>query len=105
MTGKSQGPDLSNAQANLSAASKSAGAYFSSWGTWASEKRKGWGNKTPVSSPPPADLKRADTFQREKEISVGIEGQVVGNAEGKRNSLFFDAEGSEEKGEKVGGKT
>ncbi|KAH8723683.1 hypothetical protein GQ44DRAFT_709917, partial [Phaeosphaeriaceae sp. PMI808] len=66
--GKSQAPDLTNAQANISAASKSAGAYFSSWGTWASEKRKGWGNKTPVSSPPPpgGDGRRIEEFEREK---------------------------------------
>jgi hypothetical protein len=102
-TGKSQAPDLS-------AASKSAGAYFSSWGTWASEKRKGWGNKTPVSSPSAVDMKRADTFQREKEGVVGIDGRVegVGNGngkeEGKRESVFFDAERSEERvGEKERG--
>ncbi|KAL7773924.1 hypothetical protein CFE70_003892 [Pyrenophora teres f. teres 0-1] len=42
-----QAPDLSTAKA-------SAGAYFSSWGTWASEKRKTWGAKTPVTSPTPS---------------------------------------------------
>lgn len=37
-------PDLSQAQASVQAASKSAGAYLSSWGAWAAEKRKtGWG--------------------------------------------------------------
>jgi hypothetical protein len=37
-------PDLTQAQAAVSAASQRAGAYLSSWGTWASEKRKaGWG--------------------------------------------------------------
>ena len=38
-------PDLSNAQAAVGAAGQRAGAYFSSWGTWASEKKKGWGAK------------------------------------------------------------
>ena len=33
---RARAPDLTQAQAK-------AGAYFSSWGTWASEKRKGWG--------------------------------------------------------------
>jgi hypothetical protein len=91
ISGKSQAPDLSHAQANIQAASKSAGAYFSSWGTWASEKRKGWGNKTPLSSPPPSagplspDMNRAEDFRREKEA-------LVGEGDTKRNSLFFDAE-------------
>jgi len=101
--GKAQAPDLSHAQANIQAASKSAGAYFSSWGTWASEKRKGWGNKTPVSSPPPSagpmpgDLKRAEEFRREKDRTIG-DIKVPSNEfkthedDGKRESLFFDAE-------------
>ncbi|KAL9597553.1 MAG: hypothetical protein Q9219_005055 [cf. Caloplaca sp. 3 TL-2023] len=35
-------PDLATAQASVAAAGQKAGAYMSSWGTWASEKRKGW---------------------------------------------------------------
>jgi len=67
-------PDLSNAQANLQAAGTRAGAYLSSWGQWASEKKKGWGrsaNSTPVNSPPPSagprtgDLKRVEEWKRE----------------------------------------
>jgi hypothetical protein len=88
-------PDVSHAQANIQAASKSAGAYFSSWGTWASEKRKGWGaNKTPVSSPSPVDVKRAEDFRRDKEGVVGgeEEKELADMEEGKRSSVFFDAE-------------
>jgi hypothetical protein len=49
-------PDLSQAQASMAAAGQKAGAYFSSWGNWASEKRKtGWRSTsttvTPVASP------------------------------------------------------
>ncbi|MCJ1301063.1 late secretory pathway protein avl9 [Hypocenomyce scalaris] len=36
-------PDLSQAQAAVGAAGHKAGAYISSWGAWASERRKGWG--------------------------------------------------------------
>ncbi|KAL8858763.1 MAG: hypothetical protein Q9178_004680 [Gyalolechia marmorata] len=36
-------PDLAAAQATVSAAGQKAGAYMSSWGAWAAEKRKGWG--------------------------------------------------------------
>lgn len=39
-------PDLSTAQASVSAASSRAGAYISSWGAWASERRKGWGRSS-----------------------------------------------------------
>lgn len=40
-------PDLTKAQASVSAASQRAGAYLSSWGSWAAEKRKtGWYGKT-----------------------------------------------------------
>lgn len=93
--GKPQAPDLSNAQANIQAAGTRAGAYFSSWGTWASEKRKGWGApKTPVSSPPPVDVKRAEEFQREKNKTVGTNGTDKGeeSPDAHRESVFFDAE-------------
>jgi hypothetical protein len=96
--GKPQPPDLSHAQANIQAAKQSAGAYFSSWGTWASEKRKGWGNKTPSSSPGPLspDMKRAEEFKRDKEATIGVEGGD-GGKDVKRNSLFFDADADLEK--------
>jgi hypothetical protein len=66
---KTQAPDLGNARA-------SAGAYFSSWGSWATEKRKGWGNRSvsanqsPATSPHPGDVKRAEEFQRDKGASL-----------------------------------
>ena len=37
------GPDIAAAQASVAAAGQKAGAYFNSWGTWAADKRKGWG--------------------------------------------------------------
>lgn len=33
---------MAAAQASVQAASQKAGAYLSSWGAWASEKKKGW---------------------------------------------------------------
>ncbi|KAK5116563.1 hypothetical protein LTR85_009188 [Meristemomyces frigidus] len=39
--GRLQKPDLQQAQASVAAASQRAGAYLSSWGAWAAEKRKG----------------------------------------------------------------
>ncbi|BDD59801.1 hypothetical protein MAP00_004989 [Monascus purpureus] len=47
--------DLSQAQASVSAVGQKASAYFSSWASWAGEKRKGWQDKRtapPVSTPP-----------------------------------------------------
>ena len=40
---RSRAPDLSGAGAAVGAAGQRAGAYLSSWGAWASERRKGWG--------------------------------------------------------------
>ncbi|KAI9691971.1 MAG: late secretory pathway protein avl9 [Bogoriella megaspora] len=59
-----RGPDWSQAQASVQAASSRAGAYLSSWGSWASEKRKtGWGRSASgqTQSPPPADSNRPST--------------------------------------------
>ena len=38
-------PDLTAAQESLQEAGKKAGAYISTWGTWASERRKAWAAK------------------------------------------------------------
>lgn len=40
-------PDLTAAQASVQAAGQKAGAYISSWGVWASERRKGWAKGGP----------------------------------------------------------
>ncbi|KAG6999562.1 mitogen-activated protein kinase HOG1 [Physcia stellaris] len=37
------GLDTTAAQASVAAAGQKAGAYLSSWGSWAAEKKKGWG--------------------------------------------------------------
>lgn len=44
--------DVSQAQATVATASQKAGAYFSSWGSWASDKRREWQEKR-SSSPNP----------------------------------------------------
>ncbi|KAL5049687.1 hypothetical protein BDW71DRAFT_175253 [Aspergillus fruticulosus] len=48
--------DMTQAQASVSAVGQKAGAYFSSWGTWASEKRKEWQEKKSASSSPTASV-------------------------------------------------
>jgi hypothetical protein len=46
----SQKTDLQHAQATVAAASQRAGAYLSSWGAWAAEKRRtGWSSSRPAS--------------------------------------------------------
>jgi hypothetical protein len=119
-TGKPQAPDLSHAQANIQAASSKAGAYLSSWGAWASEKKKGWGGPksplgppaTPTTSslakPSPGDIKRAEEFKREKDgqaynVPMNSARTAPPNVEAgatNRESVFFDAEKEEREKEK-----
>lgn len=49
---KAPSVDLSQAQASVNAASQKAGAYFSSWSAWASERRKEWQERRNASSSP-----------------------------------------------------
>jgi hypothetical protein len=50
--------DLTQTQASVNTAGQKAGTYFSSWGTWASERRKEWqdrrSNSSSTTSPPPS---------------------------------------------------
>jgi hypothetical protein len=61
-------PDLTQAQATVQAASQKAGAYLSSWGAWASEKRRsGWGRSASGSannSAPPSPTLDQKEFSR-----------------------------------------
>jgi len=45
-------PDLTQAQAQVQAASSRAGAYLSSWGSWAAEKRRPSWNRNPSAENP-----------------------------------------------------
>lgn len=63
---KFQKPDLHHAQQSVAAAGQRAGAYLSSWGSWASEKRKAGWRSSPsgsggVASPPPEERPRVTT--------------------------------------------
>ncbi|OOG00804.1 hypothetical protein ASPCADRAFT_125815 [Aspergillus carbonarius ITEM 5010] len=51
---KAPAVDITQAQASVSAASQKAGAYLSSWGSWASEKRKEWQEKRTTPASPPS---------------------------------------------------
>ncbi|KAF2401977.1 hypothetical protein EJ06DRAFT_370124 [Trichodelitschia bisporula] len=69
----SRAPDLSQAQATVQAASSRAGAYLSSWGTWASEKRKtGWSRTVSTGS-----SAGGSTVTNSPSISAGLASTVV----------------------------
>ena len=72
--GNRKGPsvDISQAQASVSAAGQKAGSYLSSWGTWASEKRKEWQEKkasSPSSSSPAVSSPSTPTLGRITEVN------------------------------------
>ncbi|KAF2450319.1 hypothetical protein P171DRAFT_460048 [Karstenula rhodostoma CBS 690.94] len=100
-----------HAQANTQTTSTRAGAYLSSWGAWASEKKKGWqagrsASGTPLQSPAlpaepsPGDIKRAEEFKKDNDGFVDLENPLSSartapaevQGEGRRESVFFDAE-------------
>lgn len=105
-----------NAQTNLQAASTRAGAYLSSWGAWATEKKKGWAaarspSSTPLPSPgptdpTPGDIKRAEEFKIQR---AALSNEPVssartappdveaGAAAAQRESVFFDSEKEKQK--------
>jgi hypothetical protein len=49
---KAPSVDLTHAQASVNTASQKAGAYISSWGSWATERRKEWQEKRTAVNPP-----------------------------------------------------
>lgn len=60
-------PNIQAAQASVAAASQRAGAYLSSWGSWASEKRKGgWGRNTAYENTAPNDRPKVTTVSELK---------------------------------------
>lgn len=68
-TGENARPkiDTAAAQASVAAAGQRAGAYLSSWGTWAADKRKGWGRM-----PSTSNLKGGSPIKKEEKGGDGI---------------------------------
>ncbi|KAM5472332.1 hypothetical protein MauCBS54593_002923 [Microsporum audouinii] len=73
--------DLTQAQATVSAAGQRASAYFSSWGSWANERRKEWQTKntgSPISSPTTATTPRASMSANERRsVEHGVKSPVT----------------------------
>jgi hypothetical protein len=111
--------DLSQAQATVQAAGMKAGAYLSSWGAWASEKRKtGWGrnisgesskaDKGSAPGSPASERRRTSSWvevDRPKEREnigdeVGIEMSPV--SEKKEGGILWDSQDWSKEGKELG---
>jgi hypothetical protein len=83
---KTPSVDLTQAQTSVNVASQKAGAYISSWGTWASERRKEWQDRrnqpTSSTSPPPALSSVTSTSTTLPSVSEKVESD-----RGRRESL------------------
>ncbi|KOS45436.1 hypothetical protein ACN38_g3641 [Penicillium nordicum] len=86
--------DMTQAQASVTVASQKAGSYFSSWGSWASEKRREWQEKrvtSPNSNPTPnAELTSSSTpalsvVTETADLDRGRRGSIQHNSEGNDN--------------------
>ena len=85
--------DMTQAQASVSLASQKAGSYLSSWGTWASEKRREWQEKR-VTSPTPNATSNAElTSPSTPALSVVTETTELDR--GRRRSVQHNSEGNE----------
>lgn len=76
--------DIAQAQASVNAVGQRAGAYFSSWGTWASEKRKEWQEKK-TSSPSSPSSPSTPTLTSIWEASEGDLNNNNSNSDRGRN--------------------
>lgn len=95
-------PDLTAAQASLQEAGKKAGAYMSTWGAWATEKRKAWaapkgdedvsGAGDDAGSREGTTAPAAGTFER-KVNRVGSFGSVKSNGKGPKEEKGEDGIG------------
>ncbi|KAJ5082477.1 hypothetical protein N7532_011520 [Penicillium argentinense] len=82
--------DVSQAQASVGQAGQKASAYFSSWGSWASEKRREWQEKrTSSPSPNPAVTASPST------PSLPVVAETVESDRGRRRSMQRHSEDAE----------
>ncbi|KAJ5950563.1 Late secretory pathway protein AVL9 [Penicillium vulpinum] len=89
--------DLTQAQASVTVASQKASSYLSSWGTWASEKRRGWQDKR-VTSPTPnttATPNAGMTSPSTPVLSIATETVTVESDRDRRRSMQNNSEGNE----------
>ncbi|KUM57326.1 hypothetical protein ACN42_g9865 [Penicillium freii] len=85
--------DMTQAQASVTVASQKAGSYLSSWGSWASEKRREWQDKR-VTSPSPNPTPNAElTSPSTPVLSVVTEKAELDR--GRRGSIQHNSEGND----------
>ncbi|KAJ5687438.1 hypothetical protein N7536_010057 [Penicillium majusculum] len=85
--------DMTQAQASVTVASQKAGSYLSSWGSWASEKRREWQDKR-VTSPNPNPTPNPElTSPSTPVLSVVTEPSELDR--GRRGSIQQNSEGND----------
>lgn len=82
--------DVGQAQASVSAASQKAGAYFSSWGSWASEKRREWQDKRSSSPNPKPGMTASPSTP-----TLPVVTETVESDRGRRRSMQRHSEDAE----------
>ena len=87
--------DMTQAQASVSAASQKAGAYFSSWGSWASEKRRQWQDQRSTSPGPNANV---NTITSPSAPALSVLTETAESDRGRRRSIQLNSEGDSSEG-------
>ncbi|CAI7628555.1 unnamed protein product [Penicillium glandicola] len=85
--------DLAQTQASVSVASQKAGSYLSSWGSWASEKRREWQEKRSTSPSPNATPNTEMSSPSTPVLSVVTETGELDR--GRRRSIQRNSEGND----------
>ena len=98
----SRGPDWSQAQASVQAASSRAGAYLSSWSSWASEKRKtGWGRPPgqkqagPTTANRPSTTTVAELAKEERVVAAKAPEVKTPSGEGEHKFALIEPQNSD----------
>jgi hypothetical protein len=97
--------DMTQAQATVSAAGQKAGAYLSSWGSWASEKRREWQDKRNTSpNPNTGSIVNANTDASASTITspstpvLSVVTETIESDRGRRRSIQQNSEGDSSEG-------
>ncbi|KAJ5576988.1 Late secretory pathway protein AVL9 [Penicillium sp. DV-2018c] len=87
--------DMTQAQASVTAASQKAGSYLSSWGSWASEKRREWQDRRGMSPNPNASADPSTTGMTSPSApALSAVTETEESDRGRRRSIQVKSEGS-----------
>lgn len=87
--------DMTQAQASVSAASQKAGSYLSSWGTWASEKRREWQDKRTMPPNPNLNPSSKPGMNSPSAPVLPVVTETTDLDRGRRRSVQSQSEGNE----------